>query len=600
MITDTNARFMTSAGGTLTRNFSSGWHCFLPLILLGAGALTAQTTNVMTWHNNNLRDGLNSSETTLTQAIVAKKTFGKICSTGPGVIDGQIFAEPLVVADGIKGYSQVVYVATMNDTVYFIDGGSTDCAVIKTISLLQPNEKAVPCTDIGQKDCGTFNATVGILGTPVIDYVTNTMYLVTWTESTAGTCPTTKAAGCFVHRLHALDISTGLERYNGPVAIPSVTMGKSKFTSFNHLQRPGLLYLPSAGNKDDTVYVAFSSMDGSGTIGKSLPSGWVFSFDAQNLAAAPGAWCATPNGEGGGVWLSGAGLAAGIDQAGGNQYIYTATGDGTFDVEVGGSNYGDTLVKLTTSLTVADYFTPYKQYCDDLDDGDLGSGGVMLIPNGVASSTMDFVLANGKDGNIYVADRANLGGYAGPAGKICPKPAGPNLNLETIPASTTKFYSTPAFWAANLYSVPNAAPLQKYAVGAACGTGPICKTPVASSAAKFTYGSVPVVSSNADKTGTAIVWLIHGNGWPSGNPALSPTTAVVAAYDAEHVTEPNIIPLLWSSAQCPKRDGAGDAIKFAVPTVANGRVFVGSTDPADATSTRGRLDVYGPTSAPCD
>lgn len=585
----------------MTRKLLGRWHSCLPLIFLSAGVLAAQTTNVMTWHNNNLRDGLNNTETKITQATVSKKTFGKICSTGPGVIDGQIYAEPLVVADGIKGYSQVVYVATMNDTVYFIDGGSTDCAVINTISLLQPNEKAVPCTDVGHKDCETLDPQVGILGTPVINYVTNTMYLVTWTESTAGTCPTTKAPACFVHRLHALDISTGLERYNGPVVIPSVTMGKSTFTSFNHLQRPGLLYLDSTEpNKDDTVYVAFSSMDGSGTVGKSLPSGWVFSFDAQNLAAAPAAWCATPNGEGGGIWLSGAGLAAGIDQAGGNQYIYTATGDGTFDVEDGGSDYGDTLVKLTTGLTVRNYFTPYRQYCDEIDDGDLGSGGVMLIPNGVASSTIDFALANGKDGSIYVTDRANLGGYAGPTGNICPKPAGPNLNLETISASTNKFYSTPAFWDSTLYSVPNNSPLQKYAIGAACSSGPICKTPVASSTAKFTYGSVPVISSNLNKSGTAVVWLIHGNGWPNGNTKLKPATAVLAAYDAEHVTEPNIIPLLWSSAQCPKRDGAGEATKFAVPTVANGRVFIGTMDPADATSTRGRLDVYGPTSAPCD
>jgi len=225
----------------------------------------------------------------------------------------------------------------------------------------------------------------------------------------------------------------------------------------------------------------------------------------------------------------------------------------------------------------------------------------MLIPNGVASSTIDFVLANGKDGNIYLADRANLGGYAGPSGKICPKPAGANLNLETIPASTTKFYSTPAFWGANLYSVPNNSPLQRYSVSSAmCSPGPICKTPMASSAAKFIYGSVPVVSSNLDKTGTAIVWLIHGNGWPSGNPTASPMTAVLTAYDAEHVTEPNVIPMLWSSAQCPKRDGAGIATKFAVPTVANGRVFIGSMDPTDATRTRGRLDVYGPTSAVCE
>jgi len=590
-------------GGTLTGNFSSGWHWLLPLILLSAGALSAQTTNVMTWHNNNLRDGLNSTETTLTQATVSKKTFGKICSTGPKVIDGQIYAEPLVVADGIKGYSQVVYVATMNDTVYFIDGGSTDCAVIQKISLLQPNEKAVPCTDIGQRTCATFDPEVGILGTPVINYATNTMYLVTWTVSTAGTCPATKAPACFVHRLHALDISTGLEKYNGPVVIPSITIGKNKFTSFNHIQRPGLLFLQNIpGNLDQEVYIGFSAMDGAGTVGKSVPNGWVFGFNALNLSAPPLAWTTTPTGEGGGVWMSGAGLAAGIDYGPGDDpYIYVSTGDGTFDAEDGGSNYGDSFVKLTTNLTVSSYFTPYRQYCDDVGDGDLGSGGVMLIPNMVGSSTMVFGIANGKDGNLYVMDRTNPGGYAGPAGNVCPKPAGPNLNLETIPASTGEFYSTAAYWSQNLYSVANSSPLQRYGIsGTACSPGPVCKAPAATSVANFRYGTVPVVSSNDDQTGTAIVWAINGNGWPNGNAKVTPIPAVLFAYDAEHILAPSTIPLLWNSSQCPRRDQAGNATKFAVPTVANGRVFIGTMDPSDETRTAGRLDVYGPTSAPCD
>jgi len=586
----------------LTRYLFSRWHYFLPLMVLSATLLPAQSTNVVTWHNNNLRDGLNSTETSLTQANVSKKTFGKICSTAPGAIDGQIFAEPLVVAGGIKGYSQVVYVATMNDTVYFIDGGSTDCAVIQSFSLLQPHEQAVACTDVGDKTCGTFDPMIGIVGTPVINYGTNTMYLVTWTESTAGKCSITKGPACFFHRLHALDISTGAEKFNGPVTIPTVTIGNSKFTSFNHIQRPGLLFLENMpGNENNAVYVAFSSMDGGGTVGKSVPNGWVFSFNSVDLAAPPLAWTTTPTGEGGGVWMSGAGLAAGIDFGPEEDtYIYVSTGDGTFDAEDGGSNYGDSFVKLTTSLTVSSYFTPYRQYCDDIGDGDLGSGGVMLIPNMVGSSRMVFAIANGKDGNLYVMDRTNPGGYAGPAGNICPKPAGPNLNLETLPASTQEFYSTGAYWSQNLYSMANSSPLQRYGISTtACTPGPVCKLPAASSVTKFRYGSVPVISSNDDQTGTAIVWAINGNGWPNGNAKVVPVTAVLYAYDAEHITVPNTIPLLWDSSQCPTRDRAGNATKFAVPTVANGRVFMGTMDPSDDTNTMGRLDVYGPTSGAC-
>jgi hypothetical protein len=575
---------------------------FCVIVLLSSYTLLpGQSTNVLTSRNNNWRDGLNNAETTLTQATVTKSSFGKICSTAVGAIDGQIFAQPLVVTGSIQGYNHVVYIETMNDSLYFIDGDSTDCAVIKHMSLRRAQETAVSCTDIGSGKCQTFNSTVGILGTPVIDLSTNTLYLVTWTESTAGTCATSKGPSCFVHRLHALDITTGSEKFKGPVAIPSIKSGKSKFTSFNHLQRPGLLLLPDVeANRDSAVYVAFSSMDGSGISGKSLPSGWMFSFDAKDLSIAPVSWCVTPTGEGGGVWMSGAGVAAGIDQAGGQPYLYVSTGDGTFDAENGGSDYGDSVVKLTTNLSVTGYFTPYKQYCDDINDVDLGSGGVMLIPNGVASSTMDFLVANGKDGNIYIMDRANPGGYAGPTGEICPQPAGPELSLETIRSSTNKFYDTPAFWNQSLYSIANNSPLLKYKISANCSPGPICKTPTASSAIDFNYGSMPVISSNANSTGTAVLWAVHGNGWPNGNPSLKAGPAVLYALDAEHVTAPNVIPVLWTSAQCPARDGAGNASKFAVPTVANGRVFIGTVDPSDATNTKGRLDVYGATSAACE
>jgi hypothetical protein len=527
--------------------------------------------------------------------------FGKVCSTASGAIDGQVYAQPLVVTGAIPGYNHVVYVATMNDAVYFIDGDSADCAVIKRISLLQANEEAVQCVDVGDKICLPLRPVIGILGTPVIDTTTNTMYLVTWTESTSGTCPTTKAHSCFAHKLHALDITTGAEKFKGPVAIPSVTIGASTFSSYYHIQRSGLLLLADVeANGDRAVYVAFSAMDGAGETGKTIPHGWVFGFDAVNLSRPPIAWTSTPNGQGGGIWMSGAGLAAGIDQAGGQTYIYVATGDGTFDAESGGSDYGDSMVKLTTRLTVSGYFTPYKQYCDDIQDWDLGSGGVMLIPNGVGSSTIDFALANGKDGNIYVMNRANPGGYAGPGGTLCPNPAGPNLNYETVKASEYEFYSTNAFWQGSLYSIGNHSPLRKYAIGAACHPAPVCQTASANSTNNFTYGAVPTISSNGDTTGTAIVWAINGNGWPSANSGVKPEEAVLFAYDAEHVALPDTLPELWNSKQCPTRDAPGNATKFTVPTVANGRVFIGTMDPTDAKNTRGELDVYGPTTKVCN
>lgn len=575
------------------------WLSILPLMILSTAFLYGQTTNVLTWRNNNWRDGENSAETTLTQSNVNSNSFGRICSTASGAIDGQLYAQPLVVTGGIPGFNHVVYIETMNDTIYAIDGDSANCAVISHLSLLQSQEEAVRCTDVGGQKCGTFNPIIGILGTPVIDTTTNTMYLVTWTESTAGMCATTKGPSCFVHRLHALNIANGAEKFNGPVVIPPVTIGSITFTSFNHIQRPGLLLMPRIEtNGDSALYIGFSEMDGGGVVGKSVPNGWVFSFDAQDLSVPPVAFATTPNAEGGGVWMSGAGLAAGIDKTGGNTYIYVSTGDGTFDVENGGVDYGDSFVKLTTSLTVAGYFTPYNQYCDDFGDGDLGSGGVMLIPNGIGSATVDFALANGKDGNIYVIDRSSPGGYNGPNTNTCPT-SGTNLNFETVPVGTKAFYSTGAFWNQNLYSIATNSPLRKYKVSATCNPAPICTTASAVSSNSFEFGPVPAISSNGDTTGTAIAWAIKGNGWPNQNKNLLPAEAQLFAYDAEHVTPPSTLPELWDSEQCPIRDGAGNATKFTVPIVANGRVFMGTMDPTDTTNTKGELDVYGANGTHC-
>jgi hypothetical protein len=588
-------------GENMKLRYFPQWLSILPLMVLSAGLLHGQSTDVLTWRNNTLRDGLNNTETTLTQAAVTKTTFGKICSTAPGSIDGQVYAQPLVVTGGIPGYNHAVYIETMNDSVYFINGDSSTCAVIAQFSLLQAGEEAVHCKDVGGGQCWTFNPIIGIVGTPVIDTTTNTIYLVTWSELTTGACATTKSLACFVHRLHALNIATGAEKFNGPVVIPSVTIGVSTFVSKRHIQRPGLLLLPKIeSNGDSALYLAFSEMDGGGVAGVSIPNGWIFRFDSQNLSTAPLAWTTTPNGEGGGVWMSGAGLAAAVDQAGGNTHIYISTGDGTFDAEDGGSDYGDSFVKLTPNLTVAASFTPFNQYCDDIGDNDLGSGGIMLIPNGIGSSTIDFAVATGKDGNIYVLDRADPGGYDGPNLNTCPVSSGSDLNYETVPVSTNEFYSTAAFWDQNLYSVANNTPLLKYEISAtACVPGPVCTTPTASSSVPFGFGTVPVVSSNADNSGTGLVWAVRGNGWPNQNPGVLPVPAVLYAYDAQHVTQPSTLPMLWNNNQCPTRDAAGNSTKFVVPTVANGRVFVGTMDPTDSTNTMGRLDVYGPTTATC-
>jgi len=566
---------------------------FCLLLFFGCVHLATGQTNVLTWHNDNWREGLNSNETVLNQANVNSAQFGKLCSA---VFDGQVYAQPLVVSTAGKN---IVYVVTMNDSIYEVDG--TNCNQINQASLLPAGETAVPCTAAGGPNCYTAKPIVGILGTPVIDLTSNTIYLVTKSVSNTGSCSgSTKAGSCFMHRLHALDLTTLAEKFNGPVNISGIYKGVA-FTPKNHIQRPGLLLLPNTrSNGNSTVYVAFSEMDGTGTPGVSIPHGFIFGFDAANLTSTPYVWISTPSGEGGGVWMSGAGLAAGFDSPGGQQYLYVVTGDGDFNANTGGADYGDSFVKLTTSLdsVTNGYFTPYGQACMNPNDLDFGSGGVMLIPD---SGSTFWAITAGKDANIYVMNRANPGGYTPPTNSTCPA-TGTNANQEYFVTSGHQFYTTGVYWNANLFYAPMFGSLIKYPVSLttppSCTPGPVCRNNTSKTSVTFQYGTGFSISSSNTTTGSAIIWGVLGNGWPRRGTA-SPTPAVLYAYDAEHVVSPHTIPELWDSTMCPTRDTPGNAIKFAVPTIANGMVYVGSMDPTDSTSTRGELDVFGLTTAPC-
>jgi hypothetical protein len=562
---------------------------FAYVLVACAATLLSGQTNVLTWHNDNWRDGLNSTETVLTQANVNATQFGRICSA---LLDGQVFAQPLVVSTGGKN---IVYVATMNDSVYAVDG--TTCSQINSVSLLQSSEIAVRCTDVGGAKCHTMNPILGILGTPVIDATTNTMYLVTETESTAGTCGTLtkKPPSCFVHRLHALDLTSFAEKFNGPVAIAGTYQGVL-FTSNLDIQRPGLLLLPGVmPNGDSGVYIGFSEIDGVGKPGVNIPHGWVFGYDSQNLNTAPYVWNSTPSGEGGGVWASGAGLAAGLDSPTGTTNIYLVTGDGDFTANTGGSDYGDSFVKLTTNLVPSGYFTPFAQACMNPADQDFGSSGVMLIPD---SGSTYYAVAASKQGIVYAMNRANPGGYTPPTNSTCPA-TGTNANVQYFQASTHQYYTTPVSWNSQLYYTPMLGAISRYPLNvttpAKCLLTPVCLGNTVKTAISFQYGTNLSVSSSGTTTGTAILWAEKGNGWPT---TATPGIGILYAFDAEHSIS-KALPELWDSNQCPVRDHPGNAIKFVLPTIANGSVYLGSMDPTDLTNTRGQLDVYGLTSVPC-
>ncbi len=483
-------------------------------------------TNVLTWHNNNWRDGLNASETILNQTNLNAAQFGKICSA---VFDGQVFGQPLVVSGG---GNHTIYVATMNDSVYSVDG--TNCQIIKQVSLLEHKEEAAQCTDVGGGQCHMMSPVLGILGTPVIDNTTNTLYVVSESESTAGGCGTEpkKSPTCFTDRLHALDLTTLAEKFDGPVTITG-KVGNTAFMAYNHNQRPGLLLLPGVmSNGDSAVYVALSSIGGSGAPGVNVPSGWVFGYDAKNLEAAPYVWDSTPNGEGGGVWASGAGLAAGLDLPGGDTYIYLITGDGNFNANTGGSDYGDSFVKLTTNLTPSAYFTPFAQECMNPADQDFGSGGALLIPD---TGSAYYAVATSKQGVVYAMNRANPGGYKPPRNSTCPA-VGKNLDAEYFQGSTHQYYTTPVTWNSQMFTVAMYDHVAKYQLNIGttkvCNTTPICTGNVVKTTVGLEYGTNLSLSSSGTTTGTALLWATSGNGWPT---ATTTASVVLYAFDAEHV-----------------------------------------------------------------
>jgi len=558
----------------------------LALCLAFVGNLTAQT-NILTWHNDNWRTGANTAEKTLTTTNVAMLTFGKVCSAAT---DGAVYAQPLIVTNvpftvnGTTTNHDIAYVATENDTLYAFD--ANNCALLNSVSLVPtlPGctagvscEQPVDCKHIGAGGCNTIAPTVGVLSTPVIDATagangnTGTIYLVAETQVGAAT-----KISLWNHRIHAIDITTLAEKPGSPAVIQG-SFQSIPFVSHQQIQRPALLLLKNVGPNGDTmVYAAFSLMDGAPRLTGSKPYGWVFGYDTTNLSSQPTGLPyifnttpngVAPNGPGGGIWQAGAGLSAGLGSATDpTPYIYFGTGDGTFDAATGGTDYGDSFVKLNPTLQVSGFFTRYNEASYATANKDFGSGGMMLVPDNTYSNFPYVSINAGKDGNVYVIDRGNPGGYNGVS----------NTNVETV-AGSWAFFGTPAFWNGFLYDSIVGGYLKDWTLSNTCSPGPVCTTTGKHiSRVKFLNGVTPAVSSNGATKGTGIVWAIETyNQASGGNPAI------LYAFDALKLTE------LYDTNQCGTQDTPGLAVKFTVPSVANGKVYIG---------TQGELDVYGPIS----
>ena len=513
----------------------------LSLLAFLAGALTgrlpaANPVAVLTYHNDLARKGVNTNETVLTPANVNSTTFGLVFSHP---VDDWVYAQPLVMTNvsipGV-GTRNIVLVATVNDTVYAFDADDPYAAAPywKT-SFLGPNVVAVKNTDMTGA-CGgnyqDFHGNMGIVGTPVIDPVAGTLFVVAKTKENGST---------FVQRLHALNVATGAERPNSPVVITASVPGTGDgsaggvitFDPMKENQRPALALV------NGIVYIGWASHCDWGPY-----HGWLIGYNSATLARTS-AFITTPNGGLGGIWSSGD--APAVDAAGN---LYFETGNGTFSPASG--NYGDSFLKVSTTngLVLRDYFTPYNQSSLNSADLDIGSGGAMVLPDEVGSAQHPHLLVGGsKAGTIYLLDRDNLGGFNASA----------DTNVQDVVNGTKQCYDTPVYFNHTLYMAGTGDPLKAFSISNAF----INPTPLSQSPSTFGF-SAPTASLSANGTSNAIVWALQVDGWGSGLPAI------LHAYNAT-----NLASEIYNSSQSGSRDAAAGAVKFTVPTVANGKVYVG-------------------------
>lgn len=491
---------------------------------------------VLTYHNDSLRTGQNLSETILTPSNVNTAQFGLLFTDG---VDAQMYAQPLYVpsvAVSGKGTHNIVIVTSENDSVYAFDADAGGAPLWQT-SLLAKGEAAIPAKDTG---CGDLTPLIGSTSTGVIDPASNTLYLTAASKQTNGT---------YVYRLHALDITDGSEERTSPVVIqgsvpstgPNAKSGQISLSAFYNNQRSALLLDGSV------LYMAFSSHCDFGPY-----NGWVVGYNKTSLSQVA-LYSVDPNGTDSGIWMAGGGLAT--DTTGD---VYLATGNGTFDANAGGLDYGDSFLRLTpsgSSFKVNTYFTPNNQQSLSSTDQDLGSGALMLLPD-QTTGPPHLALGMGKQGVLYLVNRDAMGGYQMGAN-------GADFVVQEI-TGTGGMFSTPAYFNNNIYIARAGQLPQQYSLS----SGMLSNPPVQTFSVTFPWpGATPSVS--ADGTANGIVWMI-------GNIS---NIAVLYALDASNISNE-----LYDSSQNSSRDKAGTYNKFAVPTVANGKVYVG---------TQSQLAVYG-------
>jgi hypothetical protein len=506
----------------------------LAVVLATVLAASAFAQNVLTYHNNNAHTGLNPSETTLTQSNVNVNTFGKLFVL---TVDGPVDAEPLYIsAVPVNGATHnVLIVATENDSVYAFDADAgTQLWHART---LESGE--APSDDRG---CSQITPTIGVTATPVILRPVGSNGVIYVTAMSKN------SSGDYFQRLHALDATTGNELYGGPATISAKYPGTGDSSSGGYVifepaqfaERGGLLAV------NGLIYLAFTSHCDARPY-----TGWVMGYNPTTLAQET-VIDVTPNGNEGSIWGAGSGLTADNE---GNIFFLDA--NGIFDTTLNSSgfpsqgDYGNAFVRLTTKggLAVADYFEMYNGPTESDEDVDFGSGGAILLPNLKDSSGNVWQLAAGagKDSNLYLVNRTNMGKFNPNANSIYQELSG------VLPGG---IWSMPAYFNGRLYYGPVGSPILAFQFKNA----KLHPTPVAQTPTSFEYpGATPSISSNG--TQNAVVWASENT-----NPA------VLHAYNAATLDE------LYNTNQAANgRDHFGAGNKFITPMIINGKVYVGTT-----------------------
>ncbi len=521
----------------LSRRKWIGYRVVVFLVVLSLAALT-RAQRVITSQYDNARTGANRNETKLTPRNVNVQHFGKLFTLH---VDGDVYAQPLFLG-GVeipgKGRHDVLFIATEHDSVYAFDAYGNPSTPLWQASFLKNGITTVPALDAS---CPFISPEIGITSTPVIDPDTGTLYVLARTRDGSGFFVNT-----YAQHLHALAVTTGVEKFGGPVEIRASMSGSGTGSSggklsFNPLRdNPRAALLLNRG----AVYLTWAS-----ACDVSPYHGWVMAYGAQSLKQQA-VFNASPDADDSGIWEGDTGPAA--DNAGN---IFLATGNGRFDAGKGGRDYGDSLLKLNgASLKLSDYFAPYNAADLDANDSDLGSGGPMLLPD-QSGAYPHLAVVEGKGGVLYLVDRDHMGHW---------QPGNNSHAVQTMAVPDGVFGSM-AYWNHYVYVLSDGDKLRQFAVidgklspKAASGFPGVSATPTLS----------------ANELNDGIVWLLRSKVWNGPD-----QSAALYAYDAANVAHE-----LYNSEQNASRDRPGLALRFNIPMVVNGHVYVG---------TKHRVDVYG-------